>query len=137
MKKTLRELKKDYEEFITNIPDYLDKIKLILNVEKLSFDFDEIGRVYDIYRHYFNTPETLQLTYFELEQVLYAYFGEAFKHHQGGEWSLSTTKSDEAYGSPIIINWGGEDYPWSRISPKVWKIRLEKGMLGSAKKLFG
>lgn len=72
----------------------------------------------------------------EFKNILYAYLGEAFKHWQGGEWSLNTSKSDYAYGTPTIVNWGGKNYPWSRISPHVWRIRLEKGILGSAKQLF-
>jgi len=55
----------------------------------------------------------------------------------GGEWALGTTKSDKAYGTPTIIKWGGKDYPWARISPKIWKNRLERGALGPASALFG
>lgn len=101
-------------------------MKVILNLNELRFSFEEIEIVFDIYHQHFKNPEKLGFNYIEFEQILYAYSGEAFKYYQGGEWSLCTTKNDKAYGTPIIVKWGGEDYPWSRISPKIWKNRLEK-----------
>jgi len=36
-----------------------------------------------------------------------AYFGEAMKARAGGEWGLTSFKSDSAYGKPLILGWGG------------------------------
>jgi len=47
-------------------------------------------------------------------------------HYNGGEWALNLSKTDKAYGTPTIEKWGEKDYPWSRISPKVWRIRVQK-----------
>ena len=39
---------------------------------------------------------------------------------------MNDVKADQAFGTPTIINWGGKDYPWSRVSPKVWKVIIER-----------
>ena len=126
MEKNLKMIKQEYQQFINNIPSYLTKMKSVLNKDKLEYNFDEIEMVFDIYFNHYKAPEQIGLSYNDLELTLYAYMGEAFIFHQGGEWSLNTIKTDKAYGSPTIIKWGGKDYPWSRISPKIWKIRIEK-----------
>lgn len=136
MEKSLKVLKEEYQEFITKLPEYLTTMQSILNKTSLEFSFEEIESVYVLYKTYYQKPEQLGLTYTALEQIFYAYLGEAFRYRNGGEWSLSTTKTDEAYGTPTIEKWGREDYPWSRISPKVWRIRLERGILGPAQKIF-
>jgi hypothetical protein len=36
-------------------------------------------------------------------------------------------KNDEAYGTPIILNWGNDGEPHGRISLWVWKTLIERG----------
>jgi hypothetical protein len=112
--------------FQQKIPNYLEHCKTLLKIEKLSYSYEEIETMFKIYIDNYEKPNKLNLTYEELCNTLYAYSGEAFIFHLGGEWALGTTKSDKAYGTPTIIKWGGNDYPWSRISPMIWKRRLEK-----------
>lgn len=126
MEKSLKELKNDYVIFQQNIPNYLIQIKSLLKTENLSYNYEEIENVFRIFIATYENPTKINLSYEELCNILYAYSGEAFIFHLGGEWVLGTTKSDKAYGTPTIIKWGGKDYPWSRISPLIWKRRLEK-----------
>lgn len=138
--KTSKELRQEYDEFINNIPLYLEKMKTILKKEKLTFDFDEIDYVKEVYVKNHKHPDNVRCNYWELTQIFYAYMGEAFIHHQGGKWVFSKWKQDRAYGTPTIEEWGGEDYPWGRISPYVWRLILEKegvSGLNPARRVFG
>lgn len=137
MEKTIKEIKQEYQKFLDNIPNNLEIIRNLLKIDILTYNFDEIQRTYKLYFDNFKNPEKIGLSYLELEQMIYTYWGEAFIHYNGGEWALNLSKTDKAFGTPTIEKWGGEDYPWSRISPKVWRIRLENGILGNPEKIFG
>jgi len=137
MEKSAKELKNEYQYFLNNISKNLDQMENLLSVEKLTFSPNEIEKSYRLYFENYKNPEKIGLSYHELEELIYTYWGEAFMHHKGGEWALNLSKTDKAYGTPTIEKWGGKDYPWSRISPKVWKIRLENGILGKPEKIFG
>lgn len=126
MEKSLKELKNDYMIFQQNIPNYLEQIKVLLQTNNLSYSYEEIEVVFKIFIENYETPTKINLSYEELCNILYAYSGEAFIFHLGGEWALGTTKSDKAYGTPTVIKWGGKDYPWSRISPMIWSLRLKR-----------
>ena len=137
MTQTKKELQEVYNHFISNLSNNLDEMCRLLRQEKLTFSFEEIEKSYIIYSNHYKNPKKINKSTGELEHIIYAYWGEAFKHYNGGEWVLNISKTDEAYGTPTIEKWGGEDYPWSRISPKVWKIRLENQILGNPEKVFG
>jgi len=126
MEKSLKELKNDYLIFQQNIPNYLEHCKALLKTEKLSYSYEEIEDVFIIFIENHQNPNKISLSYDELCNIFYAYTGEAFIFHLGGEWALGTTKSDKAYGTPTIIKWGGKDYPWARISPMIWSLRLKR-----------
>lgn len=57
------------------------------------------------------------------------YIGEALISNANGRWSIGKLKKDEAYGYPIILDYGknGKDNP--RICPNVWLNKLEKKTL--------
>jgi hypothetical protein len=126
MQKNLRELRIDYEAFISNVPSHLAKLKVLLERTELNFSLEEIDQVQVFYTANFKSSEKIGITYEELGQIFFAYAGQAFIHHHGGNWELSTLKNDDAYGTPIIINWGPKGYPWVSISPYVWKVRMER-----------
>ena len=123
---SLKELKKEYLEFLENISDYLRKAKVILNKDCLDYSYEEIETYIKIYYNNYKNSERIGLTYKELSNILYAYFGTAFVNYNGGKWELNDVKTDEAYGTPTIVNWGGKEYPWIRISPYVWKVIIER-----------
>lgn len=87
----------------------------------------EIDSVRAFYETNYKLPERLEVSYDELVHLFYAYVGEAFIFRHGGNWELSKMKNDEAYGTPIILNWGKDGEPHARISPWVWKTRIERG----------
>jgi hypothetical protein len=125
--KTAKELKTDYDFFITNIPNYLDKLKQLMSLQVITYSFEEIDSVKDFYEANYKCPDKLGITYDELVYLFYAYVGEAFMHYCKGNWELSKMKNDEAYGTPIILNWGNDGEPHGRISLLVWKILIERG----------
>jgi len=122
----LRELKKEYLFFLENISTYLKRTKEILSKNYLDYSYKEIEVFIEVYVNNYKNPEKIDLSYKELSNILYAYLGTAFVNYQGGKWELNDIKTDEAYGTPTIVNWGGKDYPWSRISPKVWRVIIER-----------
>lgn len=131
---SLKELKQDYLEFLESTPRYLNKAKELLNKDCLNYTYYEIEEFVKFYAD--NYKKSDSTSYKELIKILYTYLGTAFVNYQGGNWELNTTKTDKAYGTPTIVNWGGEDYPWSRISPKIWKTIIERdGSLGDIRAL--
>jgi hypothetical protein len=125
--KTAKELKTDYDLFIASIPSYLDKLKQLMGWQAITYSFEEINSIQDFYEAHYKYPEKLGITYDELAYLFYAYVGEAFISLHGGNWKLSKMKNDEAYGTPIILNWGNDGQSHARISPWVWKTRIERG----------
>ena len=123
---SLKELKKEYLEFLENVPSYLKKTKELLNKKYLDYSAEEVDFFVNLYLKHYKNPTEINLTYKELTNLLYAYLGTAFVNYNGGKWELNDVKTDEAYGTPTIVNWGGKDYPWSRISPDVWKFIIER-----------
>ncbi|MAN26758.1 MULTISPECIES: hypothetical protein [Mesonia] len=121
---SLKEFKKNYIEFLENLPKYLKKAKELLKKEYIDYSYDEIEEFIKLYAENYKNPNGI--SYYELSNVLYAYLGTAFVNYQGGNWELSEVKTDEAYGTPTIVNWGGKDYPWTRCSPFVWKLIIEE-----------
>lgn len=127
MTKSLREYRREFEVFTKNIPRNLEVAKGFLDIEELTYSYAEIDDVKALYESNYKSPEKLGLTYDELTGVFDAYIGEAFKHYNGGDWELCTLKKDDAYGKPIILNWGKDDFPHARISTYVWRVRIERG----------
>ncbi len=125
----LKEIKSKYKVFSENITDNLQKAKRLLSVSELTFSYPEVDKIKDIYEQNYKTPEKLNLSYDELSEVFYTYVGEAFMSYNGGNWELSTVKADDAFGTPIILNWGKDNFDHCSISPYVWKVRIERGKL--------
>jgi hypothetical protein len=126
MEKSIKELKEDYKNFIENINENLMKMKILLNKNELTFDKTEINESVIFYHKNYKNPIKLNLTENEFENIIDAYWGEAFIKYKGGEWALNLSKKDEAFGTPTIEKWGGKDYPWSRIGLNVWRSRVKK-----------
>lgn len=125
--KTSKELKSEYNIFIKNIADYLNKLKYLMGLKEITYSFSEIDNVRDFYELNYKDPNKLGVTYDEFVTLFYAYVGEAFMFYHKGNWELSKMKNDEAYGTPIVLNWGNDGEPHARISPLVWKILIERG----------
>ena len=127
--KTTKEIKADYLAFIDGIPDHLETMERLMELSETTYSYEEIDSVRDFYAANFKSPEKKGVSRDELSAAFCAYAGEAFMHHCRGDWDLSKLKSDEAYGSAIILGWGKAGKPHARISPSVWKSQIEKGQL--------
>lgn len=132
----LSQIRKDYISFLENISKNLLLAKILLNKEYLDYSFQEIENFNSIYLSKFKYPESIGFSKTEFTNLFYSYLGTAFINYNGGKWELCTTKTDEAYGTPTIINWGEKDYDWIRISLLIWRTKLENGKLGNVKNIF-
>lgn len=141
--KSIKEIKEEYKHFVESIPELLKQVEEEILKEKINFHIDEIEKIQIYYEENFRKKEIdLQ----NLNNCFYAYMGEAFIKHFGGNWQLCTLKNDEAYGKPVIVGWGPEDYlgpgtgkyPWIRISPFIWtEIIRERGTMSrSIRQIF-
>ena len=120
--KGLKEIKAEYQLFLTQVPEYLDWASVNIVKAPVIFSLDEIEKAHLFYEN--NILSTTDPDY--LKRVFIAYMGEAFIKYFGGNWELSTLKKDEAYGTPIILNWGNDNEPHGRLSPFVWTEIIRK-----------
>lgn len=125
--KTNKEQKADYQAFLDGIPERLETIERILDLSDLEFTAEEIDEVRTLYETNWKTPAVLGLTGEEFAAAFCAYAGEAFMHHRRGGWELSKLKTDEACGTPVILNWSNGGKPTARISPWQWRKQIEQG----------
>jgi hypothetical protein len=120
--KGLKEIKADYQVFLSQMPEYLEWASANITKTPITYSLDEIEIVHLYYEDNFTNAEDKEY----LKQVFIAYMGEAFIEYFGGNWELSTLKKDEAYGTPIILNWGNNKEPHVSISPFVWTEIIRK-----------
>ena len=107
-----KELQKKLDAFLESKDTKLHKLLEILNLKEFTFSEEEINQVEEVYKK--NQ---------DLYDYAYVYIGEAVIKILGGFWSIGKFKKDEAYGYPIILAWGGNDYN-PRICPDIWLKRI-------------
>ncbi|QLF50655.1 hypothetical protein HW278_08040 [Capnocytophaga sp. oral taxon 902] len=107
-----KELQKKLDAFLESKDTKLHKLLEILNLKEFTFSEEEINQIEKIYKK--NQ---------DLYDYTYVYIGEAVIKILGGFWSIGKFKKDEAYGYPIILAWGGNDYN-PRICPDIWLKRI-------------
>lgn len=108
---------------------YLSKLKEILNIPQLSYEFDELDRIEAFYRSNFKNPEKIGITKFEIDSIFEAYFGTAMMWYFGGKWELETSKSAEAYGLSCIIEHTGKGNVWVALPISDWHFFIETNQL--------
>ena len=107
-----KEVQKKLDAFLESKDTKLHKLLEILNLKEFTFSEEEINQIEKIYKK--NQ---------DLYDYTYVYIGEAVIKILGGFWSIGKFKKDEAYGYPIILAWGGNDYN-PRICPDIWLKRI-------------
>ena len=112
-----KELQKKLDAFLESKDTKLHKLLEILNLKEFTFSEEEINQIEKIYKK--NQ---------DLYDYTYVYIGEAVIKILGGLWSIGKFKKDEAYGYPIILAWGGNDYN-PRICPDIWLKRIDTDRL--------
>jgi hypothetical protein len=112
-----KELQKKLDAFLESKDTKLHKLLEILNLKEFTFSEEEINQIEKIYKK--NQ---------DLYDYTYVYIGEAVIKILGGFWSIGKFKKDEAYGYPIILAWGGNDYN-PRICPDIWLKRISTDRL--------
>lgn len=120
--------KKDFDKFINSLDVYIEKlegkIKKGDSSFKIDFSFESIEEVEKYFRNINNMTE-------EDIREFWAYFGEALKHYVGGEYKLAPKSEDVAF-TPIIINYGFKEKWKVRLSPEVWRDKLERNKLNTS-----
>lgn len=117
MEKKIKDLKKDFAQFVEQIPEYLNLLNEKVG-EELSFVLEDIDKVENFYEKNFLNPEKIGLDIETLNNMFYAFIGEAFIYYNGGKWILSDLKRDRAYGTPLITESRNTKF---RTSPYIWK----------------
>ena len=112
-----KELQKKLDAFLESKDTKLHKLLEILNLKEFTFSEEEINQIEEIYKKKQ-----------DLYEYVYIYIGEAVIKILGGFWSIGKFKKDEAYGYPIILAWGGNDYN-PRICPDIWLKRISTDRL--------
>lgn len=112
-----KELQKKLDVFLETKDAKMQEFLEILNLNEFTFSQDEINQVEEIYKE--NE---------DLYEYAYIYIGEAVIKVLGGFWSIGKFKRDEAYGYPIILAWGEDNYN-PRICPDVWLKRISTDRL--------
>ena len=107
-----KELQKKLDAFLETKDAKMYKLLEILNLKEFTFSEEEINQVEEVYKK--NQ---------DLYDYAYVYIGEAIIKILGGFWSIGKFKKDEAYGYPIILAWGGDDYN-PRICSDIWLKRI-------------
>lgn len=69
MKKTLRDYKKDFAAFVESIPENLEKARKLLGLETLTYSYEEVDRMKDIYENNYKNPKKLGLSHDELAAI--------------------------------------------------------------------
>ena len=113
-----KELQKKLDDFLETKDAKMQEFLEILDLNEFTFSQDEINQVEKIYKE--NE---------DLYEYAYIYIGEAVIKVLGGFWSIGKFKRDEAYGYPIILAWGGDNYN-PRICPDVWLYYIGINELG-------
>ncbi|MGK7648501.1 hypothetical protein ACSQ7D_00605 [Capnocytophaga sp. G1920] len=107
-----KDLQKKMDNFLETKDAKMQDFHEILNLKEFTFSEEEINQVEEVYKK--NQ---------DLYDYAYVYIGEAVIKILGGFWSIGKFKKDEAYGYPIILAWGGNDYN-PRICPDIWLKRI-------------
>ncbi|MGZ4057069.1 MAG: hypothetical protein ACXVPU_11850 [Bacteroidia bacterium] len=115
MKSNKKEMMDAFHTFEVEIPLLLEDLEEILNNSinykntKVGFDYNSITQVSAFYLDVIHSKEEANISTEKFERIFLAYFGEAFIHHFGGNWTLCDIKLDPAYGKYVIIGWGGNE----------------------------
>ena len=107
-----KDLQKKMDNFLETKEVRMHEFLEILDLKEFTFSEEEINQVEEVYKK--NQ---------DLYDYAYVYIGEAVIKILGGFWSIGKFKKDEAYGYPIILAWGGNDYN-PRICPDIWLKRI-------------
>lgn len=124
----------EYESFILNVPNRLEKAKLLLYRFQLNYDSEEFERMKELYVENFKSPIKLNLTGEELAFVFWTYVGEYFVFQKNGKWIIEDDNAYETYGKPMIRYEDSDNKGcWNHLCPWVWQVRLENWGLDGLK----
>ena len=107
-----KKIQDDFDTFEVEIPLLLEDLSaLICQIKNTSlnifdFSFENINLIEQFYLDILNKKIKSDISQDRLDRIFIAYLGESFRAHLGGQWTLELDKSSEAYGTPVISQWG-------------------------------
>lgn len=106
-------IQRAFDAFKAEVPGLLGELEDLLSASprytgvRPRFDNESADKIESFYRSVIAGTESVNVSPERLSRIMQAYFGEAMKARAGGEWGLTSFKSDSAYGKPLILGWGG------------------------------
>jgi hypothetical protein len=119
-----------FDAFKAEVPGLLGELEALLSASpryagvRPRFDNESADKIESFYRSVIAGTERANVSPERLSRIMQAYFGEAMKARAGGEWGLTSFKSDSAYGKPLILGWGGRISV--RFCPEEWLSRIAR-----------
>lgn len=96
--------KKDYEQFVADIPLYLNNLSQLVSKPHLMYDEEEVR-----YMSRYFIELNKKALFFNMEKRMFIiYLGEAFKTHFGGEWAFTGRQDSYAINEPVIVKYRNE-----------------------------
>jgi hypothetical protein len=119
--------KKEYENFIIEIPLLLKSLEEKIKAKKPEFNLSFSWNSIEIIENYFKNLNTMNND--DIKEF-WAYTSEALRFYIGGDYKLAPKSEDVAF-TPIIINYGYKK-KWSfRLSAEVWRDKIVGKKLNS------
>lgn len=144
--KLTKKMQQEFDNFIKDIPQNLNYLQETLKTSKkyektvIGYTPDLVDKIENFYLDVLEGEELPNIDKEKLYNAFFTFIGEAVIKNAKGNWEWCTIKADEAFNTPIILNWGNKDYGRPRISPKVAiKILIndkERGGRGMLKEMI-
>lgn len=126
-KYTKKEILEFYNNFLSKIPERLEKIKILLNKDIVDYTYLEIDKVGKLYKEYVKNNSISGDWNEEIFEIFLTYCGEAWIFYFGGKWEECLDKRSTTFGFPVIVEWGPKKYPWISVNPLDWARLIEEG----------
>jgi hypothetical protein len=107
-----RKMRKQYEEFLVEIPMLLEDLQELLDKSqaykqvKVAFDDESLDQIESFYLDVLAGKEKISISLARMNRIIIAYFGEALIERAGGRWDLNDVEGDPAFGTPVVVDWG-------------------------------
>ncbi len=124
---TLKELRLKHGDVKSSIELNTNLLCKLVGFDNPNFTDEEINQVEDFYVKNHTHIEKLNISIDEFRNYFFAYCYKAFLKSNGGDLILDENKKSISFGRSIIVNYGGNGYPWVGISIESWIKRLEEG----------
>ncbi len=136
MARITRKMRKNYEEFLVEIPMLLEDLQELLDNSqayrnvRVGFDDETLDQIERFYLDVLGGKEKIAVSLPRMNRIIIAYFGEALIERAGGKWDLNDVKGDPSFGTPVVIDWAeGETIAFSPVERREMLIENRQPFL--------